>query len=366
MKVAFILNKVTYTSIPLEMADKISEKEDVTVISLYDSNEDGCKIANEVAPRCKFAACNGRKNLIKGLIRLKKEIIAESYDIIHTHQTLSGAIARHIARNLKNTRIVHTVHAHHDSFSVGQNLIIGLTLKYADCIVTNSRTTLEGLKSWQKLLIHNVQTKVIYNGVNVYEIRNADIDKSNEIFEKHHIDQNEYIFGLVGRFVKVKNHANVLIAFERFLNEVKDDRVYRLLLIGDGPERRNIENIIDNSDLLKKNVVLTGMIDRQSVYSILHKIDTFVMASFHEGFCNALMEARVAGAQVIISKIDIFTELYENENRITFDPHNIDEIKSCMLEAINKDKNDLFSDVIEKRYDLSTTINQYLDLYHTV
>lgn len=366
MKIIYVLNKVSHTSIPLEMASLISEEEEVTIVSLYDSNTSGYKISKEVAPNCRFIPCDGQNNLLAGLCKLRSILIKGSYDVVHTHQTLSGAWARYITRNIKNTKKIHTVHAHHNSFNNRQNLLIGFTLKYADCIVANSQTTLKGLKNWQKKLIHNVPTKVIYNGVNVNEIINVDQKKSNEILRKYRIQENEYIFGLVGRLVKVKNHANVLKAFEKFLIEAKDTKKYKLMLVGDGPERENIRNIIESSDLLRDNVVCTGLIDRKTVYSLLYRMNTFIMASFHEGFCNALMEARVVGLKTIISKIDIFTELYENEEMIAFNPNSIDEITKSMIKAVNSTSTTNDTNNVIEKYDISTSVEQYLELYHIV
>lgn len=366
MKIIYILNKVSHTSIPLEIASKISEFEEVTILSLYDSASTGRKIAMELAPKCKFVACNGKKNLISGLLKLRKEILTGSYDIVHTHQTLSGATARYFSKDLKNTKTVHTIHAHHDSFNIWQNLIIGLTLKYSNFLVSNSQTTLLGLKEWQKKLVKDIPTKVIYNGVNVYDILNADTNKTKELFKQYEICEADTVFGLVGRFVKVKNHKNVLMAFEKFLQEKGNNGSYRLVLVGDGPEKENINDIIENSNLLKDRVILTGVIERSAVYSLLHKIDIFIMASFQEGFCNALMEAKVVGLRTIISRIDIFTELYKSDYMISFNPYEIDEIKDSMMKAIDTSFVPENNDEIIEKYDISTSVNEYLELYKTI
>ncbi|MDN6162240.1 MAG: glycosyltransferase [Atopostipes sp.] len=364
MKIIYILNKVSETSIPLEMANLISQKEHVIVISLYDSYEAGLKVVSKVSPNCKFITCNGRKNKLTGLYKLSKLLKNNEECIIHTHQTLSGAWARYITRNMKNKSVVHTIHANHNSFNKIQNLIIGCTLKYADFIVANSNTTWKGLKKWQGNLIKNVPGATIYNGVNVERILNVNQYTADKLLEKKRIKKDEFLFGTVGRFVKVKNYIGILKSFEKFLLEINDPQKYRLLLIGSGPEEENIKELINSSSLLKEQVTCIGLVDRDTVYGLLHKLDVFIMASFYEGFCNALMEAKVVGLKTIVSDIDIFNELFEKEKSLNFNPNNIDEIKDCMIKAVDSEKVDKeIVNELRNKFDISTSANKYLDIY---
>ncbi|WP_418790838.1 glycosyltransferase family 4 protein [Phosphitispora sp. TUW77] len=367
MRILYVLNKLTHTSIPLEMANKISHDAEITVISLYDSLKSAEGIAKVVAPKCNIIACDGQKNIILGLLKLHDNIKKSQYEVIHTHQTLSGAWARWVAKDNKSSIIIHTVHANHNSFSLCQNLIIGYTLKYCDAIVGNSQSTLDGLKSWQKKKIKNIPRTVIYNGVDSKVIQNAKSEKSDIVMQQFEISYDEFLFGLVGRFVKVKNHENVLEAFERFLKSAPKEKKYRLLLVGDGPEKSKIKYLIQSSELLKKHVVMTGLLPKDYVYSLLHRFDAFIMASFHEGFCNALMEALVLGVPAMISRIQVFMELFENEDILTFDPYNIEEIQKCMNDiVIHEKKKNMDINKLRERYDLSVSVEKYLELYRLI
>lgn len=348
------------------MAVRISEFTDVSVISLYDSVKTSKEVVEYFSLNIQCFYCNGEENIILGLRKLKNLIVQGGYDIIHTHHTLSGSIARIAARKTKNSKVVHTVHAHHNSYSFVQNLIIGSTLKFSDVIVGNSRTTIDGLKKWQKYVSRNVLKRVIYNGVDSKKIIEAKNLSDTDDCKKIDLHEDMFVFGMVGRFMKVKNHKNVLTAFRNFLQEKQDYNKYKLILIGDGPEKNEIKNQINDSALLKESVILTGLIPKKCVYKFLHKIDVFIMASFYEGFCNALMEAMVIGVPAIISNIDIFLELFEEKKANTFNPNNPNEIKLCMLKAANEKKkstdNYRNTELINK-FDISISRDNYLKLY---
>ena len=88
-------------------------------------------------------------------------------DLVHTHQTYSGVLARLCAKLAGKIKVVHTVHANHRSYNHMQNLIIGLTLPFCDRIVCNSQNTKRSFLPWQKIISWRKTRRVIYNGVNI-------------------------------------------------------------------------------------------------------------------------------------------------------------------------------------------------------
>lgn len=65
-----------------------------------------------------------------------------------------------------------------------------------------------------------------------------------------------------------------------------------LLVVGDGPERLNLELL---STKCKANVTFVGDVSSENVPKLLHKAKIFVLNSYYEGLPHALVEARVAG-----------------------------------------------------------------------
>lgn len=370
MKILYVLNKLSHTSIPLEMARKISQEHEITVLSLYDSNKTSSYVKKISSANYDVVSCNLKKNYLSGIKAFKKTVANEEFDIIHTHQTLSGSLARWLAKSSNETKVVHTVHANHNSFNLKQNFIIGNTLKYADVIVANSETTLKGLKNWQFKKVTDVEKKVIYNGVDSEKVLSASQKNIRPLMDDREINPDDFVFGMVGRLVKVKNHKNVILAFEDFLNKTDLNINFKLVIIGDGPEKENLDNLISSSEVLHKRVVFLGLQPREKVYSFLKRFDAYILPSFYEGFCNSLVEALISGVPSIVSDIPIFKELFKGEGVLTFDPNDKNQIKDKMVQIVQDSPNEIFKqnsvNSLIQKYDLSVSYSEYINLYESI
>ena len=69
-------------------------------------------------------------------------------------------------------------------------------------------------------------------------------------------------------------------------------RDLRLVVAGDGPDRRRLETL---AKTLGAKVTFLGEVSSQSVKELLSKSKIFVLNSYYEGLPHALVEARVAG-----------------------------------------------------------------------
>jgi glycosyltransferase involved in cell wall biosynthesis len=81
----------------------------------------------------------------------------------------------------------------------------------------------------------------------------------------------------VGRLTKAKDYPTMLRAFSLVLKEIPAN----LLVIGDGKERKKIEQLIYDLDILD-NVKLLGT--QKNPFKYMNKSDVFVLSSSVEGF----------------------------------------------------------------------------------
>ena len=104
-----------------------------------------------------------------------------------------------------------------------------------------------------------------------------------------------YVIGHVGRFTVEKNHSFIIDCF-REIKKVKKDA--KLLLVGDGPLKRTIEEKVVNSGL-KDDVIFTGNVkDVQNMYNAM---DIFILPSLFEGLPVTGVEAQICGLPSIFS-----------------------------------------------------------------
>ena len=108
--------------------------------------------------------------------------------------------------------------------------------------------------------------------------------------------ENKIVLGNIGRFHFQKNQLFLLDIFYN-LKKIEDN--FMLILIGDGEDRKLIEEKIESLNL-KDSVMLLGI--RNDVNNILQAIDAFVFPSKFEGLPMVLMEAQANGLPIFASK----------------------------------------------------------------
>lgn len=99
----------------------------------------------------------------------------------------------------------------------------------------------------------------------------------------------------VGRLDSQKDHKTLILAFSKLIQNHKD---LTLTIYGEGTERANLEQLVENLRLTDK-ILLPGT--TKNISSVLIKSDLFIFPSRYEGFPNALCEAMAMGLPVIVS-----------------------------------------------------------------
>lgn len=138
-----------------------------------------------------------------------------------------------------------------------------------DCVIAVSEKLNNQLKS---LGISN--SEVVYNGVSDYK---TDIN-----FEK-----NKYKIITVGKLIKQKRIDFIIEAIKKLSNKYSN---LSLTIIGEGPEKNNLENLCKELEINQK-VEFLGQIDNSEVLSQMQKSNIFILPSINEGFGIVYIEA---------------------------------------------------------------------------
>ena len=371
MRILQIVNSLTHTSIPIEMACEMMKTEDVEIAALYNSQTEADEFANKMGVQCKIYGFGYKYNKLKGISEYIRFLRGCSYNIIHTHHSLSGTIARIFCYKKKNIKLVHTVHANYHSYSKIQNLLIGSTLNRTDAIVFNSKSSQEGLYNWEKEKLRKIKQTIIYNGVNITRIQSNNTNLWKQICHQNMINDDDIVFAQIGRLEKVKNPWGSLKGFEELCEKetIASKKVF-FIYIGDGSERNDMEQYVHQSKVLKERVIFTGTLPRDTVYDFFTRIDMLIIPSFYEGFCNTLIEGLVAGVPTIISDIDVFKEIIPKEYKISrFNPNDYKNIAACMVNNVITTKKNNRKHEREywiDRFVLQNTVNSYLELFNSL
>jgi len=123
---------------------------------------------------------------------------------------------------------------------------------------------------------------------------------------------------------------------EAFANVVHTtDRPQRLILIGDGPERRRIESRI-SALALDQTVTLPGYLNPEGVAATFQQSHAAVWASDLETFGVAPVEALACGLPVIIPHCGGPADYINDENGIMTPPGDQESLTGAMLRLQNR------------------------------
>lgn len=144
---------------------------------------------------------------------------------------------------------------------------------------------------------------VIPNGVDTNKFKPG---KSNFLRNKLKLSSTDKIVLYVGRLAKEKSVDFLINSFSK----VKEEGVY-LVLVGDGPERQNLEKLISKLGLEQK-VLLTGFVEHANLVDVYNSADLFVFASSTETQGMVIPEAMSSGLPILTIKDKVFAQFIED------------------------------------------------------
>ncbi|MFA6919037.1 MAG: glycosyltransferase family 4 protein [Patescibacteria group bacterium] len=172
--------------------------------------------------------------------------------------------------------------------------------------------------------------KVIYPGVD-YEALNKPVENIGEYKRILGLEDNNLIMLSSGRLVGIKNYAAIIKLMPALLEQLPK---LKYLIMGDGPEFENLNNLIKELSLTD-HVKLLGHINddplaKASYYQMAH---IFVgVTTQPEGFGISYLEAQACRTPVIASKFGGSAEaVIDGQTGILVDPNKVAEIYSAIL-----------------------------------
>ena len=139
--------------------------------------------------------------------------------------------------------------------------------------------------------VHEDRLRVIYNPIVTAEI----LERAKAPVDHPWFDDPEPVFVAAGRLRSQKDFAMLIRAFAR----LRSTRRARLLILGEGPDRADLEGLIKELGL-SEDVDLRGYTDNP--YTYFAHATAFVLSSRWEGLPTVLIEALSCGASVIATE----------------------------------------------------------------
>ena len=178
----------------------------------------------------------------------------------------------------------------------------------------------------------------IYNGIYLNEIKLLPKEQAIKFIESKIVslremsrrDKNSILIGTIANFYKNKGLDFLILAAVRIK---KSQPNWQFAVIGDGPERLNLEKLIINHKL-ENNVLLLGSIP--DAYKYLKAFDLFVLSSVKEGQPWVILEAMTATLPIVATNIAGIPEMIENEKSgLLVEPADPDALAAAIEKTLN-------------------------------
>lgn len=194
----------------------------------------------------------------------------------------------------------------------------------------------------------------IYNPIDLIEISKLSGDTPNHDWF-HNKDRP--IIVNIGRLVPDKDHPTLIRAFALLIQRIPA----RLLILGEGPERSNLIDLINKLGV-SEYVELAGF--QSNVFSFLKHSDLFVLSSKHEGFGLVIAEALACGTPVVSTNCKSGpAEILENGVYGCLTPvGSVIDLANAMESVILNGKRNIEGLNRAKDFSLEKVIKQYLEL----
>ena len=296
--------------------------------------------------------------------KLVEIIKFEKLDLIHVHYAIPHASSAILAKDILRTMgikipVITTLHGT-DITLVGKDPsckpVINHSINNSDGVTAVS----QNLKK-DTLDIFDIKNeiKVIPNFI---DINKYTLVKRNTYKSK--ICQNgEKLLIHTSNFRKVKRIQDVINVFCKIRAKVPS----KLIMIGDGPERANIESLTRSLCSLR-DVVFIGKIP--DVENVLYNADLFLLTSEKESFGLSALEAMASSIPVISSNAGGLPELIEEGiSGFTCDIGDTDEMYKKSLVLLNDNnakKYKLDSFKRAKSFDINNILPSYIKFYNTI
>lgn len=291
------------------------------------------------------------------------EIVKSNHlELLHVHYAIPHASAALMAK-----QILKEYHIH---------IPVVTTLHGTDITLVGREASYEPVVTWsinQSDAVTAVSDSLVRDTLKHFSVMRPirmipnfiDFERFNKKPRQHFKDliapNSERIIVHTSNFRKVKRVEDVV----RIFNIIQQKVPAKLLLIGDGPERSNIEKVCRELQVCDK---VTYLGKQEAIEEILSICDLFILPSESESFGLSALEAMACEVPVISTNTGGLPEVnIHGKTGFLSDIGNYEEMAENALSLLSN--NDLLiefrKNALEqaKKFDLNLVLNQYVEVY---
>jgi len=228
---------------------------------------------------------------VKGVLKLRSIIKAFNPDVVHAHMVHANLFSRIVRLICPIKKLVNTAHSTNEG---GRARMLAYRLTHALADVSTN-VTLEAVKVFeQKKACPVGSMQAVPNGIDT-ELFKPDPIARNLIRTSECVGDHEELIVAVGRLVDAKDYRNLLSAFSE-LSKIRPN--IKLWIVGDGPERKQLDDLVSH---LGVDHLVRFLGVRSDVSRIYNAADLYVLSSAWEGFGLVVAEAMASEKIAVVT-----------------------------------------------------------------
>lgn len=273
--------------------------------------------------------CPPYQKLAKYLKFLKRLFREKKYRIVHSNINTLSIFPLYAAKKVGvPVRIAHS-HSTSNPREWKKNLIKNALRPFSKVWATDyfACSELAGRYLFGNKAFDKGEVKIIRNAIDVEKFK-FDPEARKKLRKEIGIADDDFVIGHIGRFVEQKNHRFLI---DVFAEVKKKEEKAKLVLVGQGPLREEIEQKVKDLGLEKDVCFLGQRSDTNKLYSVF---DVFCLPSLYEGLPVVGVEAQANGVSCVFSdRITKETVVNKNVELIDIDnnPYEIAKTVSNIL-----------------------------------
>ena len=304
--------------------------------------------------------------VISLFFNLIKIIRKNNIKIIHAHSVIpTGFIGVLVGKIMGLNSIITTHGMDINNFEKKSiyGCLISFSLKNCDKTITVSEDLAENVRSYG---LNEDKLVILKNAVDTKLFKPSSNGTNLQLRSKYGIKEKDILILFVGYLDVFKGIFEILEAFH---NIKKANKNVKLLIVGTGPQERDMKRKVLELNL-KRFVFFTGGLNHHDLPGYYQEADIFVLPSYTEGLPLSILEAMSCGLPIITTNVGGIPEIIESGfNGFMVSPQDSNELKE-KLEILVNDSN-LRSKFGSRSVDLifkgplnmETKINTLINLY---
>ncbi|NNG81647.1 glycosyltransferase [Acinetobacter sp. ANC 5378] len=315
-----------------------------------------------VKPECKsveliYLGFENLSNFIFASKKYRTLILSFKPDIVHAHMVHANIFVR-LNRIVCNVpKIICTAH----NANEGGKLRMA-AYRFTDSLSDiNTNVSVEAVEAFIQKKAFKDTAIAVYNGIDLDKFKYTELPQS----KLNPYDERKLIKKIlaVGRLNIQKDYPNLLQALKLIKELKKSD--FKLCIVGEGEERKNIISLIHQFNL-EAHVELLGR--RDDIPVLISTADIFVLSSAFEGFGLVVAEAMACETFVVATDCGGVKEVM-GKMGILVPPKDSMALAQALITAMEMSNADIKTNnqkglqYVKNNFDLQVIIEKWLNLY---